>query len=354
MWGLYARAGRAARPDRQSGSDYRPRWLLTLTRSLRFDEFLAAALYGDNGFYSVAGRAGRRGDFLTSPEVGPLFGAVLARWIEAEFQRLGRPDDFQVIEVGAGPGTLARAILLAAPEWSDRYTAVEISAAQRTSHPDGITSSAELPTGSLCGVVIANELLDNLPFRLAVYDGGWREAVVTVLADGTAQELLTQPPPEWNWLPVAAPHGSRLPIQEQASAWVAKVRSQLRQGTVLAFDYFTARTDDLLDVPWRDWLRTYRGHQRGDHYLRSPGAQDITAQVCLDQLPEPSVVRTQAQFLQRWGIDELVAQGRAQWAAAAAAPTLTALRMRSRVSEAESLLDPAGLGDFLAVEWATV
>ena len=54
-------------------------------------------------------------------------------------------------------------------------------------------------------------------------------------------------------------------------------------------------------------------------------------------------MRTQAQFLQRWGIDELVEEGRAAWAAAAGAPDLAALRMRSRVREAESLLDPAGI-----------
>eukprot|EP01041_Mallomonas_annulata_P033993 gene33993-56692_t len=71
--------------------------------ALRFDEFMSLALYGPNGFYTGEGRAGRRGDFLTSPEVGPLFGTVLAAWIEAEFDRLGRPDGFEVVEVGAGP-----------------------------------------------------------------------------------------------------------------------------------------------------------------------------------------------------------------------------------------------------------
>ena len=76
---------------------------------------------------------------------------------------------------------------------------------------------------------------------------------------------------------------------------------------------------------------------------------DITADVAVDQLPEPDEVRTQAQFLQRWGIDDLVDEGRAAWAAAASAPTVAALAMRSRVREAEALLDPAGLGGFLAL-----
>ena len=60
---------------------------------------------------------------------------------------------------------------------------------------------------------------------------------------------------------------------------------------------------------------------------------------------------TQADFLRRWGIDELVEEGRVHWAAHADRPDLTAMRMRSRVSEAEALLDPAGLGSWLVGRW---
>ena len=326
----------------------------SLSKQLRFDEYLEDALYGEQGFYSTVGRAGRRGDFITSPEVGPLFGAVLARWIDAEFNRLGQPGDFRVVEVGAGPGTLARAILHAAPQWTGRYIAVEISPAQRATHPDGVESIAALEGEPFRGVVIANELLDNLPFRLAVFDGGWREAVVDVADSGELHEHLVEPPKEWTWLPERAPHGARVPIQQRAATWVTEVRAQLAAGTLLAFDYFTALTAELASVPWREWLRTYSGHERGEHYLRNHGLQDITAQVCLDQLPPPSSVHSQAQFLSRWGIDELVAEGRAHWSAEVAAPSLETFRMRSRIREAESLLDPAGLGTFLAVEWAVL
>jgi hypothetical protein len=121
----------------------------------------------------------------------------------------------------------------------------------------------------------------------------------------------------------------------------------------LAFDYCTARTAMLAAMPWREWLRTYRGHERGEHYLRNPGGQDITTQVCLDQLPEATVVRSQAQFLQRWGMADLVEEGIAIWNEQAARPTVHSLRMRSRVREAESLSDPSGVGAFLAIEWRT-
>lgn len=200
--------------------------------------------------------------------------------------------------------------------------------------------------------MIANELLDNLPFRLAVFDGGWREAMVAVARDGSLSEQLVAAPDDWAWLPSRAPHGARLPIQQRARDWVKAMQSQVA-GTLLAFDYCTALTAQLAAVPWREWLRTYSGHERGEHYLRNFGLQDITTQVCLDQLPTPSATRSQAQFLGRWGIDDLVAEGKAQWIAEASAPSLASLRMRSRVSEAESLCDPTGLGAFVALEWTT-
>jgi SAM-dependent MidA family methyltransferase len=114
---------------------------------------------------------------------------------------------------------------------------------------------------------------------------------------------------------------------------------------------YTSSTADMAARPWREWLRTYRDHQRGGHYLADPGAQDITSDVALDQLSPPTTTSTQADFLRAHGLEELVEEGRRTWAAHAAAPDLAALTARSRVREAEALTDPAGLGGFTVAEW---
>ena len=323
---------------------------------IAFERFMELALYGNEGFYTKAdgGSAGRRGDFITSPEVGPLFGAVIARYLDAEWERIGRPEMFTVVDAGAGPGTLARSVLAARPSCATalRYVAVDVSPSQRERHPDGIESVTTMPTEPFDGVVIANELLDNLPFRLAVFDDGWRESYVDLGPDGRFVEVLSAPfDPAPTHLPATAPFGARAPLVERAAAFVSDTRLLVRTGSVVAIDYGTPITAMLAGRPYRDWLRTYRGNERGEHYLAAPGTQDITIDVPIDQLPEPDTVRAQAQFLQRWGIDELVEQGKRIWEEQAARPGLEAMRMRSRISEAEALLDPAGLGAFLVVEW---
>lgn len=341
--------------------------------AIPFSEFQRLALYGPDGFYMgddgvrdgrrpggkagrrPGGRAGRReGSFLTSPEVGPLFGAVLGRYLDDTWRELGEPSPFVVIDAGAGPGTLARSVLAAQPACRDamHYAAVEISTAQRASHPGGVESRADLPGGSFDGVIIANELLDNMPFRLGVFDGAWREAFVVTNTDGTFGEVLSAPlDPMPAVLPAAPAHGSRVPIQDEAVAWLEDARTKLSRGRILVIDYASPTSASMAMRPWREWLRTYRDHDRGGHYLHEPGTQDITVELALDQFPEPDAVRAQAQFLQRWGIDDLVAAGSEYWAANAGAPDLAAIIMRSRAVEAKALLDPAGLGAFFAVEW---
>lgn len=328
---------------------------------VRFSAFVEAALYDEReGFYASGGRAGRRGDFLTSPEVGPLFGAVVARALDAWWRAAGSPAEFVVADAGAGPGALARAVLASRPDVSEsgalRYVAVERAATQRERHPAGVESVAELPM--TCHVIVANELLDNLAFDVAVHDGGWRLAHVDEHA-GRLVEVLSPIPDDLAalaaHLPAQARHGARAPLASGAVAWLADATA--RAARVVVLDYM-APTDELAGRAWRDWLRTYRDHERGDHPLSGPGSQDITIDVPLDQLAgavrPPDVARTQAAFLAAHGIGDLVTEGKRLWAERAHIGDLAAMKMRSRLREGDALTDPDGLGGFTVAEWVQV
>ncbi len=310
-----------------------------------FRRFLDVALYDvDHGFYRSGGQAGRRGDFLTSPEVGPLFGHVVARALDAEWDRLGQPDPFTVVDAGAGPGTLARAVLAARPRCAEvmDYVAVESSAAQRESHPAGVRSQAELPE-TMIGVVLANELLDNLPFvPVRHHNGEWEQAVV----DAKDEELVLG----WHLLdevPAIDPVVGQAVYQPAAAAWLRQATEIVERGRVIVIDYCRWQSTDVE-------IRTYAQHGRAGSPLEHIGLKDITVDVDLSQLEAvmpASSIRSQADWLASHGIDELVEEGRRVWEASASVGDLAALRMRSRIREAEALLDPEGLGGFTVAEW---
>lgn len=323
--------------------------------AISFEQYMGLALYGEGGFYQDGGKAGRRGDFITSPEVGPLFAAVIARYLDDCWNELGCPSSFDVVEVGAGPGTLARGIFDAQPKCilAMKYIAVEISAAQRALHPDFVESAEQFPDRKIQGVVLANELLDNLPFKLFVYDGEWMEAFVGLGNDGKFNEVLRTVDIVPEFLPKTPPLGSRAPIQTAASQWMLNVLQKLSRGKVLVFDYCSESTSEIAVTPWREWLRTYKDHERGVHYLLEPGIQDITTQVMIDQLmeavPELSVTQ-QSEWLHKWGIDELVSEGNEYWEQNKSLPDVAAMKMRSRVNEVQALTDRDGLGAFSVLE----
>ncbi len=272
---------------------------------------------------------------MTSPEVGPLFAAVLARALDTWWDDAGRPDQWVVVDAGAGPGTLARAVLAAGPACAEalQIVCVERTAAQRALHPDAVTSAAALPDAA--DVIVANELLDNLAFGLLeATPDGW--VPVTVGEHGTTA-------PDTG--------GTRVPVAAAASAWIGDARRRLRaHGRLVCFDYADT-TAALAARPWTDWVRAFAGHERVDDPFARPGTRDVTVVVPWDQLPPPAQATDQASWLRRHGIEALVAEGVAHWEAHAAAPDLLAMRMRSRVNESEALLDPAGLGGFWVGEW---
>ena len=343
---------------------------------LRFDAFMERALYGEPGGFYASGRgAGRRtGDFLTSVEAGPLFGRLVARLADRCWERLGQPERFTLLDAGAGRGTLARAVLRAAPDCAPalRYVLVERSAALRGEHgpllerPPGpcvaVESLPDLPAEPFEGVVIANELLDNLPCRLLERTpDGWAEVHVSAGEPAGAGELietLCPVAPEVqdaaDALAPRAPEGGRLPLAAEAVEWVGRALALLRRGSLVVVDY-TDTSASLAARPHREWVRTYRADVRGHEPLRDAGSCDITVEVPLDQIlgayPGAEVC-DQATFLAALGIEELAAEGRAVWHERAAIGDLAALEARSRVHEAEALSDPAGLGAFTVAAWS--
>lgn len=367
-------------------------------------EVMELALYDpDHGFYASGGAAGRRGDFLTSPEVGPLFGAVVANALDAWWDDAGRPDPFVVVEAAAGSAMLARTVLAAAPACAPAltYVLVERSAALRARHGDHLelvapelafppgagdderdddpagarvepalgtgpraVSLSSLPALRCAHVVLANELLDNLPVDLLQATGdpeperAWAEVRVALADDDeTLVELVVPAPAARSAMaarlaPKASP-GARIPVHDVAGEWLRAALATVEAGRVVVLDY-AATTAELAARPPDEWLRTYRGHERGDPPLVGLGSQDITVEVAIDQLDavaRPSRHETQADLLRRHGIDDLVAEGRRIWHERAAIGDLEAIRARSRIREAEALLDPAGLGAFAVRTW---
>jgi SAM-dependent MidA family methyltransferase len=306
---------------------------------------------------------------------------VVARAVDGWWRELGEPDPFVLVEAGAGPGTLARTVLAAAPDCAPalRYVLVERSERQRARHAEHLpldpaafafspvdddagaaaptgqgpiaVSLADLPRLSAPCVVLANELLDNLPFDLWVRrDAKWQSVLVG--AD-LAEVVVAIEPPAW-LAAIDAPEGARVPEQVAARRWLGDALALARPsdgGRVVAFDYCSTSAA-VAARPVEEWLRTYRSHERGDPPLDAPGTQDITAEVCLDQLPAASATASQADWLRANGIEELVAEGKRVWGERAGVGDLAAIRMRSRVTEAEALLEPGGLGAFTVAEWS--
>ena len=345
--------------------------------------FVERALYDPaTGFYERGGRAGRRGDFVTSPEVGPLFGAVFAGALDGWWEAAGPARPVRGARArrrtgDARPGCRAgpapvRAVPAMDPGREGRGPAGpprRPPAPRRC--PRGrrrLAGARWRPPGGERGarpggpvhVVVANELLDNLPFDLAQrHDVGWDEVrlvegpdrtwtEVLVPLDGTRADLLDR------LVPGAAP-GARAPLQGAAGEWVAAGLGQLTPGGRLVVLDYGATTAELAARPWAQWVRTYRGHDRGGAPWSDPGHQDVTVEVAWDQVGgtsrPPDRLRPQAEALRAWGIDALVEEGRRLWRERTGPADLAALRARSRVGESEALMDPGGLGGFTVAEW---
>ena len=329
-----------------------------------FEVFMQAALYDPEfGFFSAGPvRSVKEGDFLTSPEVSPWFGRTLARFVAAERTRVlsaGERAPFIVVDVGAGSGSLLRAMMEELEDAEISFVAVEISRPGRDSLAGDVAAyedMGDLPN-SFDGVVIANELLDNLPTALAVRTGRrWEERWVGLEEGGLA--LVAEPARDavTAWCDRFAgnvPEGGLVEVQLEAGQWVAAVVGRLRRGSVVVIDY-GGTAEELEPRRTQGTLRTYRAHHLGPDPLLEPGATDITADVNFTALQAAAEgsgasveIRRQDAFLSGLGLATEVRRLRyEELELARGDDEMARLQVRSERTDAETLLHPRGLGDF--------
>jgi SAM-dependent MidA family methyltransferase len=316
---------------------------------------------------------GHSGDYLTSPEVHPLFGHMVGRQLAEMWEAMGSPTRhggqarFDVLEMGAGNGLLARDVLL----WARRvqpaffealaYRIAETSAAlvERQRHT---LEALDLPVGkvscepggapaarSVTGCVLSNELADSFPVhRVAVEGGALREMYVVRQEDGFAEELGPPSTPElaayFDRLGLLPGEGCRAEVNLAALDWMRQVAAALAHGFVLTFDYGHEAAE--LYAPWRrdgTLLCFYRHNPSSDPYARI-GKQDMTAHVDFTSLVEegrrhglePLGITSQASFLAALGIGDALAR--------LPGAELSLEEYYSRRRAITELLDSAGLG----------
>ncbi len=304
---------------------------------LPFDRFMDLALYAPGLGYYIAGaqKFGPGGDFVTAPELSPLFGQCLAAQCAEALERLDGGDLF---EFGAGSGALAVQVLQrldALDALPDRYLILEpspeLQARQRASIIDAAPHLAdrcrwltELPR-SLRGVVLANEVLDAMPvqrFRVRG-DGGIDEIFVTDegerLAEVTAPVRspgLSEAVAALQSEGFACASGYSSEINPHLAPWLTALSDTLDAGLVLLIDYGYPRSGYYQPDRNMGTLMCHYRHQAHDDPYRHLGLQDITAHVDFTAAAEAGEAAgfalagftSQAHFLLGCGIDQLLAE----------------------------------------------
>lgn len=318
---------------------------------ITFAAFMEAALYDPaEGFFTRA-PVGRH--FATAPHVSPVFAALMAEQVRAAREELGAAS-FTVVEAGAGDGTLARALGELLP--GVPYLCVERDPAARAALSAGARPSLD-EVGPFEGVLLANELLDNLPFhRLRERDGRTVEVFVGA-RDGSLVEIEAEPTPG-ALAALASPlaPGEERPVSPAALAFVRDVARVLRRGYAFLIDYGFARGETPEPV------RSYREHRLEPEVLADPGRRDVTGPADLDAIAAEARRAglcvwgpvSQRDALHALGYRDLVARmQREQREAEAGGDHRRAVELWNARGEASMLLDPAGLGAHRVVALGT-
>lgn len=326
--------------------------------------YMELALYDpEAGYYgSGATRSGRSGHFLTSPELDPSFGALWTPGFERIWNECGRPDAFQVVEVGPGEGGFASAVLAEAggpfaealayrlvepiPALRERQ-AERLAGRENVAWSDGIEIGAAPPAG----VVFVNEVLDNLPVHLV--EGG-EEIYVDHAADDLVEVRGPPSPPPTGLLSAAGvevPEGIRAEVPVAAFDFVRSCACAVGRGALIFVDY-GLEWDDLL-ARAGGTLVCYSEAGADEAYLERPGEKDITSHanwsVTARALEEegwrPGPPRPQRMVLKELGLDDLHDRLRAEIVEAnRAGDGRRAVRGLSRRQALGALADPGGLG----------
>jgi len=343
--------------------------------AITFHDYMETALYQpQHGYYASREPMGREGDYLTSPEVHPMFGALVGKQVAELWRALGEPTAFDVIEQGAGTGRMAHDLLRWASRrepaffGATRYRIVEISASLRERQRQKLAALPDLRGGQvewldeladgIEGVVLTNELLDSFPVHRVAYltpnsfpKGKGNPSEVWVRTEGGRfVEVVREPSTPrlqeyFAALGIQPGAGCTVEVNLHAIDWMAEVATKLRRGFVLTFDYGYEAAE--LYAPWRrdgTLMCFYKHNPSNDPYARI-GKQDMTAHVDFTSLRrageahelEIAGFTTQARFLANLGIGAAIEE-----VVKEAPGALEEYYARRRA--VTELIDPAGLG----------
>ncbi|WP_395745997.1 class I SAM-dependent methyltransferase [Prosthecobacter sp.] len=266
---------------------------------LPFAQVMELALYHpDHGYYGAGPRKlGRQGDFFTSVSVGPLFGRLLAMQALQEWQTLGEPEDFTLIEQGAHDGQLAEDVLSEIGDRPIRYLIVEPNPRYRAAQAQRlgdrvrwVESLAELKTGPGHGFFLCNELPDAFPVHLVRWNGErWEE--LHVEADGT-EDLRFIPgdlsceelEAEVQHLPRDLESGHVLEVNLAMLAWIRDLAQAAFRGLIFIADYGLDAEEFYADTRASGTIRRYHQHQMDGHVLENLGGCDLTTHINFTRL----------------------------------------------------------------------
>ena len=262
---------------------------------LPFDRFMALALYAPGmGYY--AGELPKFGampqtgsDFVTAPELTPLFGQTLAVQVQEALERTGTDE---VWEFGAGSGALALQLLDALAEMGTAvrcYTIVDLSGTLRARQQqllakyEGKVRWLHTLPEQMEGVIVGNEVLDAMPVQLLARHGGqadgvWHERGVGVEADGSFiwQDRPTELRPP---IDIEGPHDYLTEIHPQAEAFIHTLGDRLVRGAAFFIDYGFGEDEYYHPQRHMGTVMCHRAHQSDDDPLVDVGLKDITAHV---------------------------------------------------------------------------